>query len=67
MSYSEKDGQVVLTISREDYNSLIFLLGIATGEALRNGHKLAPHLEFLDRLNQGNPNYTPYQVGEKKS
>ena len=73
MGYSEKDGQVVLTLSRDDYSSLIFYMGAATGVLLRDSPRpdtqdraLRRMLEFLNRLNQGNPNYTPYQVGEKK-
>lgn len=48
MSYREENGQVVLTMSREDYERLLF--------------DLTAMLEFMNRLNQGNPQYTPYQV-----
>lgn len=60
MGYSEKDGQVVLTMSREDYDAILMALLIA-------GHPTPTRKwkQILDRLNQGNPNYTPYQVGEK--
>ena len=47
MSYSEENGQVTLTISREDYDCLLMCLGSAA-------------LELVNRLNQGNPNYRPY-------
>ena len=73
MSYSEKDGQVILTMSREDYESLIFRLGMLAGIAAKAGGlyglSLKHELAFCDRLNSGNPNYTPYQVEahEKKS
>ena len=63
MSYSEmKDGQVILTMSREDYDRLIFKLGIAAGYAIKNGADVNNALAFMNRLNEGNPNYTPYQV-----
>jgi len=73
VSYSEQDGQVILTMSREDYDCLLMMLGIAQARALA---RTAPHnrvertrmLDFVNRLNSGNPNYTPYQVeAEKKS
>jgi len=72
MSYQEENGQVILTMSREDYERLIFRLGMAAGELLvrRGGTfelELRKEFAFIDRLNSGNPNYTPYQVEEKKS
>jgi hypothetical protein len=62
MGYSEKDGQVVLTMSREDYKDLMRYAGYA---AISYRRQKAARL--LNRLNQGNPNYTPYRVGEEKS
>jgi hypothetical protein len=66
MSYSEKDGQVILTMSRDDYDSLLLFLGIATGHAIRNGSNSNACLAFVNRLNSGNPNYTPFSVPEAK-
>jgi hypothetical protein len=68
VSYSERDGQVVLTMSREDYETLLIALGIAAGHAMKEGARPHKCLAFINRLNEGNPNYTPYQVeAEKKS
>ncbi len=66
MSYSEQDGQVVLTMSREDYDRLIFMFAGASALALKDGLPIGPTLELLNRLNFGNPHYTPYLVEEKK-
>jgi ribosomal protein S27AE len=90
MSYSEKDGQVILTMSREDYNLLLMMLGTATAATMPDGvlksvplliyptsedlalwnrgrrDSLERMLQFMNRLNSGNPNYTPYQVEEKR-
>lgn len=63
MSYREENGQVILTMSREDYH----LLNIVIGAAFRwsRGRKFCVMtLRLLNRLNSGNPNYTPYQTGE---
>lgn len=60
MSYSEESNDVVLRMSRKDYDALMMNLG-AMGIYSYEPHKLH---ELLDRLNSGNPNYTPYQVGE---
>lgn len=62
LSYSEQDGNVVLTMSREDYEGLLRVFARATVWAKTNHDKLEETVALLDRLNQGNPNYTPYQV-----
>lgn len=64
MSYSEQNGQVVLTMSREDYDLMLLLLGAGTAAHIVWDRKA---LEFLNRLNEGNQHYTPYQMDEKKS
>jgi hypothetical protein len=86
MSYREENGQVTLTMSREDYGRLLMMLGMGTGLMLRESRTLgnvpmsardlekrrddfldlAKTLEFMNRLNQGNPDYTPYQVEAKR-
>jgi hypothetical protein len=68
VSYSEENGQVVLRMSREDYEGLLVWLGYATAQVAKTGMgDLDGFLTFLNRLNEGNPHYTPYQVEEKKS
>jgi hypothetical protein len=70
MSYREEGDQVVLTISRDDYDLLLILLGASSVHAAHGGKSLFTLdqiLGLLNRLNQGNPRYTPYQVEEKKS
>lgn len=62
MSYREENGQVVLTISREDYDRVLMRLGAALGSNFGQLLNYDQELEFLNRLNEGNPNYTPYQV-----
>jgi len=60
VSYSEQDGQVVLRMSREDYEVIRAVVQNAADRCMletnRNGY-----LILLNRLNEGNPNYTPYQ------
>ena len=63
MSYREENGQVVLTISRDDYENLLIHLGIAAGYFSRaHGDLFAQSCALLNRLNQGNPHYIPYAV-----
>ena len=70
MSYSEQDGQVVLKMSREDYDLVLKVFAMATVRAMTDKRPILSSLQvvrLLNRLNQGNPNYTPYRGGEKKS
>jgi hypothetical protein len=70
MAYREENNQVILTMSREDYEQLLSLLcsRVAAGEW---GRTFDPQLKRIkglsDRLNSGNPSYTPYQLPEKSS
>ena len=67
MSYSEQDGQVVLKMSREDYDLVLKVFAMATVRAMSDKRPILSSLqvvELLNRLNQGNPNFTPYQVKE---
>lgn len=67
MSYSLKDGQVVLTMSREDYDELLIVFAAATklsltgplGNLIYGSDQI---VALLNRLNEGNPAYRPYQV-----
>jgi hypothetical protein len=67
MSYREENGQVVLTMSREDYERLLIIFGMASARVqIRPGlFGLDTILGVMNRLNSGNPNYTPYQVADK--
>lgn len=60
MSYSEKDGQVTLTMSRDDYERLSQIFALASVPRVFQ----RTTVELWNRLNQGNPNYTPYQVSD---
>jgi hypothetical protein len=62
MAYREENGQVVLTMSREDYERPLISLGYYTGGVLQRGGKINDLLALMNRLNDGNPNYTPYEV-----
>lgn len=64
MSYSEENDQVVLRMSVEDYERVLMICGIAAGLSVRTGRNLmfteSQIADLLNRLNEGNPNYTPY-------
>jgi hypothetical protein len=61
MSYREENGQVILTMSREDYGRICILIGAACDERkTRSLLTLRKNTELLNRLNEGNSQYTPY-------
>jgi hypothetical protein len=60
MSYREENGQVILTMSQDDYGALLLALGFALG--IPYGRTRNDMLRLFNRLNSGNPHYTPYQV-----
>jgi len=58
--FEELDGQVVLRMDRNDYNELLFVMGMATGFSHDQPARMKAFIELCNRLNQGNQNYTPY-------
>jgi hypothetical protein len=63
VSYHEENGQVILTMSREDYNRLLQVFALAT--VIPTGGVNTAVVYLLDRLNEGNQDYTPYLVKAK--
>lgn len=63
MSYREEHGQVILTMSREDYQMLLIVLGYAIGGAIKEQWTPAEEIfELTNRINEGNPNFRPYEL-----
>jgi hypothetical protein len=70
MSYREENDQVILTMSREDYEIVMTILRQRLSPERRFRFSVvnpSPMLcelveNLLNRLNSGNPHYTPYQV-----
>ena len=58
--WSRDGDDVVLRMSEDDYASLVLALGIAAGSLAREGGAL--WLALANRLNAGNPQWTPYGV-----
>jgi len=70
MSYREENGQVILTMSREDYKQLIVAFGYVADLAatdFSDPDGFPRFIALMNRLNEANPNYTSYQVEAKKS
>jgi hypothetical protein len=70
IGYSEdSEGNVVLRMSRLDYEAILLAIGIATGFALKEGNleRIQKAFALLNRVNQGNPHFTAYEVGKSMS
>jgi hypothetical protein len=60
VSYREDEGNVVLTMTRADYDKLLMTFAAATMGMRRMGANINGMIDLLNRLNEGNPNYEPY-------
>ena len=61
--YQEKDGQVTLTMTRGEWDTLLCLLGIASGHCRSRIPEMFPlAMLLLNSLNEGNPQFTPYEI-----
>ena len=59
-----KAPDVTLTITAEEFDTLLFALGVATGAAsnIRTPALVHGFLRLLNKINKGNPNFRPYSV-----
>jgi hypothetical protein len=66
VSYREENGQIVLTMTPLEYERLLMVFAMATmkGMTLRAEFPRAVEntMGLLDSLNEGNPNYRPYNL-----
>lgn len=62
MYAEDQDGNVVITLNRQDYDSLLLCLGYAIGGATKdNALDIANvFLRLANTVNQGNPDWRPY-------
>lgn len=61
--YREENGAVVLTMTRADYEGLLFILGFAIGSMRKADVPATNVVRLANRLNAGNPGFTPYETG----
>jgi hypothetical protein len=64
MGFTQSGNTVFLEMSREDYQSLLILCGSALFYLGQSGDKaeVTRTIGLLDRLNVGNPSYSPYGI-----
>lgn len=61
-----ENGRVLIDISTDDFNSLLLCLGYATGAARDKATRNA-WLRLANAVNEGNPDWTPYDVPEQSA
>jgi hypothetical protein len=59
--------KIDVQLTDDEYTTMILMCGYATGAAMKQGDKrLADSFILItNRLHEGNPNFRPYEVGEK--
>ncbi len=61
-----QDGRVYIDLSEAEFNGLLTVLGYALGAALQDQDQLIANamLRLANAVNEGNPQWSPYAVGE---
>lgn len=62
--FSEDRGQVILRMTRSDYEQLRLMMNQAIAATV-NDQVVASHVDVYNRVNEGNPNFIPLQVRKK--
>ena len=63
ITLTRKDSRVTLDMSEQDWEHLLFALGCALGAASNlDRSTFYGLLDLTNRLNQGNPESTPYEI-----
>jgi len=62
--YSTDGDEVILRLSESDYHSLLFMLGAYAGAQPSGSIQFLHAMAFVNRLNEGNPNFIPYKLPE---
>lgn len=64
MKYTENGDSITLEMSRAEYGNVLIAMGIAAGSATDRKAFWA-WLEFLNELNEGNPQFVRYAIPEE--
>jgi hypothetical protein len=69
LGYQRAGEHVILTMSADDYKHVLMALSALTAPAIagRYGFTVNTMLALVNRINEGNPDYTPYNVRAHES
>jgi hypothetical protein len=62
MTYTEHGDEIILQMKQEDYSILLSMLGRALHDPLadQDYEVFCLYIDFINRLNTGNPRWTPF-------
>jgi hypothetical protein len=60
--YTRTGDTITLEMSAEDYERLLILLGTALAGCHKDGPSFWRWVDFVNRLNTGNPGFQPYEI-----
>jgi hypothetical protein len=63
--FSEQGDNIVLTLTCDDHNRLLLVLGYALGTAAAQGKGIFSRWDLsalINRIEEGNPNFTPNEL-----
>lgn len=55
---------VTIELTSDQFDSLLLQLGYAAGAATLRGEPLHRFLRLVNAINEGNPDWTPYEVAD---
>lgn len=61
MTYTKDGEKVTIEMTHEDYETLLLMLGAATG-AVHDEGSFYGFLKFVNELNRTNPRFTQYEI-----
>jgi hypothetical protein len=65
MTYTQEGDRVTIEMTRDDYDTLLMILGAGLNAIYsKEGDKRMYYswLRFINELNNGNPNFVPYEI-----
>lgn len=65
MSVRREGDRMHIEVSLDDWDSILVTLGAALGVVFRDPSKFYIWLAVINRLNEGNPHFIPYEIPEE--
>ena len=65
MMYRENGDTITIEMTRGDYEYLLWLLGVAGGIRAVDPRRFWETVDFVNRLNAGNPRFRQYDLPEE--
>jgi hypothetical protein len=63
-----ENGRVQIDVSVDEWERMLWLTGVAIGGLRREGASIGlfwRHMQLMNSINEGNPEFTPYEIPEE--